>query len=614
MSPIVGFRYHLPGHNWDVCQAEFDKLPDSEKALYTKIAPPCAPPKRFGAGRDEPADRNPSGVHPGVTCDKSGMSPIVGFRYHLPGHNWDVCQAEFDKLPDSEKALYTKIAPPSHASKDCGPPHHRFGGGFRGGGFGGGGPFGGFGRGGRGSGGEGPKLSARFVRDVSIFDGTQMAPGDKFTKIWRIKNVGQVPWPPGTKMLFVGGDQMSSELSVPVGAAPVMPGEEVDVAVDMIAPQELGRYVGYWRLTGPLGRRRFGQRVWAHVHVVDPQKADEPPNENEIKRMAEAHAEAKMKAVADDDDDDDDVDENGSTTAEDGYFGPDSTMALQSMLQSEGLATGPIDGHFGPRTKAAVQTFLTARSFDLGPIDGWWGRRSTRALQAWLREQGAAPGPIDGRWGPRTSRAFQAVLNELRKKPSSTEAPATAAAAAPSSEPVAAEPASSKDAASSPMPADKEGGSPFVKVERDEKRHDPETFGYNEKYGAWMPVGVDADKWAAENLALPCKAAKAPAVKAPAAASPEAHAPAEKSDMERVADELTVMGFTDAELVHCVIDKNGADLEACASDLASLSEWDTLLEDLDEMGFADRSLNKRLMVKNKGSLKMTVRDLVADRA
>merc|ERR1719159_621617 len=64
---------------------------------------------------------------------------------------------------------------------------------------------------------------------------------------------------------------MTSELVVPLTrAAPVVPGEEVDVAVEMIAPEPHGRYLGYWRLTGPHCRRKFGQRVWCHVQVVDP--------------------------------------------------------------------------------------------------------------------------------------------------------------------------------------------------------------------------------------------------------------------------------------------------------------------------------------------------------
>merc|ERR1719198_1201501 len=89
--------------------------------------------------------------------------------------------------------------------------------------------------------GPGGKLAARFVRDVTIFDGTQISPAMPFTKIWRLKNVGEVPWPPGTKMLFVGGDQMTTEMAVPLSrSGAVMPGEEVDVPVEMSAPAEHG--------------------------------------------------------------------------------------------------------------------------------------------------------------------------------------------------------------------------------------------------------------------------------------------------------------------------------------------------------------------------------------
>merc|ERR1740138_356698 len=106
----------------------------------------------------------------------------------------------------------------------CGPP----GNGFR---HGHGGPHSGSGGNGghcNGGGNGHNKLAARFVRDVSIFDGSQMGAATRFTKIWRLKNSGEVPWPPGTRMLFVGGDQMTetTEMSVPLSrGGPVMPGE-----------------------------------------------------------------------------------------------------------------------------------------------------------------------------------------------------------------------------------------------------------------------------------------------------------------------------------------------------------------------------------------------------
>merc|ERR1719378_530851 len=122
--PIVGNRYHLVGHNYDLCEAEYVKLTDKEKALFQLIPPPAAPfvhPMPNASAASE-ANANGAaaagggnaapGVHPGVECDRSGMCPIVGTRYNLKGHNYDLCQAEYDKLPQAEKLLYAAIPPP----------------------------------------------------------------------------------------------------------------------------------------------------------------------------------------------------------------------------------------------------------------------------------------------------------------------------------------------------------------------------------------------------------------------------------------------------------------------------------------------------------------------
>ena len=62
------------------------------------------------------------GYHPGVTCDRSGQSPIVGNRYKMRDENYDVCEAEYEQMPSEEQAEYTKIAPPVfRKSKGCGP-------------------------------------------------------------------------------------------------------------------------------------------------------------------------------------------------------------------------------------------------------------------------------------------------------------------------------------------------------------------------------------------------------------------------------------------------------------------------------------------------------------
>ena len=54
-------------------------------------------------------------VHTGFACDASGVSPIVGARYHKRGANYDVCAAEFAKLSATERAQYDCIVAPGAA-------------------------------------------------------------------------------------------------------------------------------------------------------------------------------------------------------------------------------------------------------------------------------------------------------------------------------------------------------------------------------------------------------------------------------------------------------------------------------------------------------------------
>merc|ERR1719231_1849354 len=105
---------------------------------------------------------------------------------------------------------------------------------------------------------------------------------------------------------------MTSEVMIPLisRSSPVLPGEEVDVAVEMVAPTEIGRYLGYWRLVGPHGRRKFGQRVWCHVQVVDPAAAVTVSDYDST--LAEI---ARKQSDVPDDDDETDADADVATTA-----------------------------------------------------------------------------------------------------------------------------------------------------------------------------------------------------------------------------------------------------------------------------------------------------------
>jgi len=49
--------------------------------------------------------------HAGFTCAESGAAPIVGTRFRLHGTEYDLCEAEFSKLPAAEASEFVAIRP-----------------------------------------------------------------------------------------------------------------------------------------------------------------------------------------------------------------------------------------------------------------------------------------------------------------------------------------------------------------------------------------------------------------------------------------------------------------------------------------------------------------------
>ena len=89
--------------------------PAPEVAAEAATASSAAAAASRGGGSTAPPSSSSDsalGSHPGITCDRSGMSPIVGIRYHLRGEDYDLCQSEYDKLSEGEKGGYDAIPPP----------------------------------------------------------------------------------------------------------------------------------------------------------------------------------------------------------------------------------------------------------------------------------------------------------------------------------------------------------------------------------------------------------------------------------------------------------------------------------------------------------------------
>jgi hypothetical protein len=93
---------------------------------------------------------------------------------------------------------------------------------------------------------------ASFVAHVSVSEGAVMFPGVRFTKIWRLKNVGVCSWTKDYTLAYSTGDLMGADKRVNLPEV-VPPGSTVDIEVEFTAPEKEGSYEGYWILNDAHG-------------------------------------------------------------------------------------------------------------------------------------------------------------------------------------------------------------------------------------------------------------------------------------------------------------------------------------------------------------------------
>lgn len=105
---------------------------------------------------------------------------------------------------------------------------------------------------------------AWFDADVTIPDGTVKKTGELFKKIWRIRNAGTTTWGSGYTLSFHSGNTLGPGTDVPLPAA--KPGELVQVALDMVAPQVIGEYRSDWIAKNPQGET-FSHRLYTIINV-----------------------------------------------------------------------------------------------------------------------------------------------------------------------------------------------------------------------------------------------------------------------------------------------------------------------------------------------------------
>lgn len=106
--------------------------------------------------------------------------------------------------------------------------------------------------------------NSEYVADVTVPDGTQMTPGQKFVKTWQLKNTGTCTWSAGYTLVFGYGEKMNGQAVALT--ADVLPGATSEVSVNLTAPSKAGNYTGTWRMANKNGYP-FGEFVIVVITV-----------------------------------------------------------------------------------------------------------------------------------------------------------------------------------------------------------------------------------------------------------------------------------------------------------------------------------------------------------
>jgi len=116
-------------------------------------------------------------------------------------------------------------------------------------------------------------LAATYVADITYPDGSQLSPGQSFTKTWRLKNTGTCTWNADYQIVFDSGDPMGGPASQQLTSVHIPPGGTLDISTNLTAPKAPGTYTGYWKLrasNGDIFALTTGSPIWVEIVVVDP--------------------------------------------------------------------------------------------------------------------------------------------------------------------------------------------------------------------------------------------------------------------------------------------------------------------------------------------------------
>ena len=102
---------------------------------------------------------------------------------------------------------------------------------------------------------------AKYIKDITIPDGTTFKAGEAFVKTWQLKNAGGCAWGAGYELVHVSGPQLGDTKAVSLPET--SPGGLASVSVPMKAPGTGGEHKSYWQAS--VNGRPFGTKVYVQI-------------------------------------------------------------------------------------------------------------------------------------------------------------------------------------------------------------------------------------------------------------------------------------------------------------------------------------------------------------
>ncbi len=105
----------------------------------------------------------------------------------------------------------------------------------------------------------------QFVQDVTVPDGTSVAPGEQVDKQWLVTNAGSCNWDFTYRLKLITGDAMGA--STEQDLYPARAGTQATLRIVFTAPPTAGNYSTAWQAFAPDGTA-FGQALTMQINVT----------------------------------------------------------------------------------------------------------------------------------------------------------------------------------------------------------------------------------------------------------------------------------------------------------------------------------------------------------